>query len=180
MIEIIAVITTLFCVILTLKSSIWCWPLGIISTLAYLVVFYDRHLYAEAILQVIFTVQQVYGWYYWGKNTIKKPFFITSKRFTQDLMIISISTVFLAHILAKNTDNSQPAYDAITSLLSVYGTWYLAKKNIYGWIMFILADFFFIVMFVQEKMWLSAGLYAILLIIAFNGLVKWSKNIDTV
>jgi nicotinamide mononucleotide transporter len=180
MIEFLAVLTTLSCVILTLKSSIWCWPIGIISTIAYFWVFYHQHLYAEATLQVVFTIQGIFGWYYWYKNKTKKPFFITSKRFTHDLMIMSVSVVFLAHILATNTDNPQPAYDSITSLLSIYGTWYLAKKNIYGWLMFILADFFFIIMFVQQKMPWSAGLYFILLLIAFNGLVKWSKDINTV
>jgi len=180
MIEILAVLTTLSCVILTRNSSMWCWPVGIISTLAYLWVFYEQHIWAQAILQVVFTIQQGFGWYCWYKNKTKRPFYITSKRFTYDLMIMSFSVVFLAHILAKDTDNPQPAFDAVTSLLSIYGTWYLAKKNIYGWVMFILADFFFIVMFFQQKMLLSAGLYVILLLIAFNGLVKWSKDINTV
>lgn|ERR1044072_222226 len=179
MIEILAVLTTLSCVILTRNSSMWCWPVGIMSTLAYLWVFYEQHLWAQAILQVIFTIQQGFGWYYWYTNKTKKPFFITSKRLTYDLMIMSVSVVFLTHILANNTDNPQPAYDSVTSLLSIYGTWYLAKKNVYGWLMFILADFFFIVMFVQQKMPWSAGLYVILLLIAFNGLVKWSKDINT-
>jgi nicotinamide mononucleotide transporter len=180
MIEIIAVLTTLFCVVLTMKSSIWCWPVGIISTIAYFVVFYQQHLYAEAILQIIFTVQGLYGWYYWGKNKAKKPFFIDEKRFIYDMILLCVSVVFLSHILAIKTDNPQPAYDAVTSMLSLYGTWYLAKKNMYGWIMFLIADFFFIVMFVQEKMFWSAGLYVILLILAFNGLIKWTRNSSSV
>jgi nicotinamide mononucleotide transporter len=154
--------------------------MGIISTIAYFIVFYQQHLYAQAVIQIIFILQGVYGWYYWGKNKTKKPFFISQKRFTYDMMILVLSVVFLTHILAVKTDNPQPAYDAVTSMLSIYGTWYLAKKNMYGWIMFLIADFFFIVMFVQEKMFWSAGLYVILLILAFNGLLKWSKNISTV
>jgi len=180
MIEILAVLTTLFCVILTMKSNIWGWPIGIISTVLYFIVFFNQHLYAEAILQIIFTIQGAYGWYYWGKNKAKKPFFISKKRFTCDMIILCISVIFLAHILAVKTDNPEPAYDAVTSMLSIYGTWYLAKKNMYGWVMFIIADFFFIFMFVPEKMFWSAGLYCILLILAINGLIKWGNDTNMV
>lgn len=179
MIEIIAVIFTLVCVILTIKSNIWCWPTGIIATIAYLYVFHVQHLYLQEVLQVIFILQSLFGWYYWNKHKKTKHHSISPERLVIDLFITLILTILFTSILAAKTDNPEPALDTITTLLSLLGTWYLAKKNKYGWFVYIVADIFFIVMFMTQDLYYSAALYFLLLLLAIKGLIQWTKNSET-
>ena len=69
--EIAAVAFTLAGVILAIYENIWTWPTGIAGVLLYLVVNWRAHLYANAILQIVYFVLSIHGWYEWlhgGEN----------------------------------------------------------------------------------------------------------------
>src|SRR6267142_5193255 len=66
--EIVAVLMTLIGIVLTIKERISCWPVAIVGILAYLVVFIRARLYADAALQPIYVVQNLYGWWYWARG----------------------------------------------------------------------------------------------------------------
>ena len=59
---------TLVGIVLTIKEKISCWPVAIVGILAYLVVFIRARLYADAALQPIYVVQNIYGWWYWARG----------------------------------------------------------------------------------------------------------------
>lgn len=174
---ILALIATVLCLILAMKLNVWCWPVGIIATIVYIIHSLDEQSYVSAIAQSVFLFQQVFGWYYWNKNKTKKPYFLEDKRFTYDMIIVCISVIFLTHILAVKTDIPQPAFIAVRYILSVFGIWYLAKKNIYGWVLFFICDFFNIVMCVQDRVFLGVGIFAALVVFDIKGLIMWSKKI---
>ena len=67
-IEIVAVVMTLVGIALTIKEKISCWPVAIVGILAYFVVFIRARLYADATLQPIYVVQNLYGWWYWARG----------------------------------------------------------------------------------------------------------------
>ena len=67
-IEIAGALTGVLAVWLTTRQKIWCWPIGIVSVLLYVVVFYEARLYATMGLQVVYVGLAVYGWYAWGKG----------------------------------------------------------------------------------------------------------------
>lgn len=178
--EIIAVIFSLLSVLLAIKIKVLNWPVGIIGILAYMVVFYNNHLYAQAALQIIFIGQSIYGWYYWNKNKTKHPsFIITPLRLLFDLLIVWVLTLILAICLKKHTNDPQPAFDAITTTLSILATWYMTKKCNYSWLIWIIVDIFFIFMFMFQEMYWSAGLYFIFMLLSIKGLLQWTKNTTT-
>lgn len=178
--EILAVILTLICVIITIKSHILCWPVGILASLAYMYVFYHEHFYFQFGLQIVFIGQSVYGWVYWGKNKEITITNITLQTILKPLTIILFLTIILSVVLNNKTDNPDLTLDILTTLLSLLGMWYLAIKNVFGWLVFMMADIFFIIMFMNQEMYWSTGLYLILLVLATKGLTKWTKNIKTV
>lgn len=77
MIEIIAVIFSLISVWLTSKSSIWCWPTGIIGIIFYFILFYQSSEYCNMLLQFAFLFQSISGWINWNKKRIYKYLFTT-------------------------------------------------------------------------------------------------------
>ena len=177
--EILAVILTLLCVTLTVRSNIWCWPCSTLASITYMYVFYKQHIYFQVGLQVIFILQSIYGWIYWGENKETKISNTSWSRLIQHLTIILFVTVVLSVSLQGKTDNPQLTLDILTTLLSLLGTWYLAVRNIFGWLIWVITDVFFVLMFMNQQMYWSTGLYLILLALAIKGLTTWTKNITT-
>jgi nicotinamide riboside transporter PnuC len=64
--EAIAVVFSIACVVLAARRHVGTWPAGIVAVIAYFVVFVQANLYADATLQVVFLGQGVYGWYRWS------------------------------------------------------------------------------------------------------------------
>jgi nicotinamide mononucleotide transporter len=172
--EIIAVIFTLISVYLTIKSSIWCWSTGIIGIVAYLYIFLIQHLYSQSALQIFFIIQSIYGWYYWGKNKEVKYNWISTKKLIIDLVaVLTLLSIFT--LLESKTNNPQPMLDVLTTLLSLLATWYMAKKIIFHWLIWIICDIFTVLLFMNQKLYWSAGLYTLLMIMCINGLITWFK-----
>lgn len=172
--EIIAVIFTLLSVYLTIRLNIWCWLTGIIGIIAYLYIFFTQHLYAQSILQLIFIIQSIYGWYYWDKYKKMVYNTLSYKRILIDLSIVIILSIIFSIFLSK-TNNPQPTLDIVTTLLSLLATWYMAKKIIFNWIIWIIADIFSIILFINQGLYYSSFLYIILMIMCINGIIVWNK-----
>ena len=179
MIEIIAVIFTLLSVYLTIKIKIINWPVGIIGILGYAILFFQQHLYAQLVLQVIFILQSIYGWIYWQRDKYNKVIFIEPVKMIIHIIIIMILTPILSFFLKEYTNNPQPELDAVTTLLSLLATWYMAKKIIYNWLIWLLTDFFFVVMFMKQHMYWSVALYLFFIFLVIKGLIQWAKSITT-
>ncbi len=178
--ELIAVLFSLISVILTIRVNIWCWLTGMIGILAYFILFVNEHLYAQAILQTIFICQSIYGWFYWGINNEKKPSFtITSLRFCIHMAIVFVVGLGVAFIFDNYTDDPAPITDAYTTVLSLLAMWYMTKKCVWSWLVWVIADILFVFMFMKQEMYWSAGLYFIFMVLAIKGLIEWTKNTTT-
>ena len=176
MIEIVAVIFSFLSVYLTIKMKIINWPIGIIGISAYMVLFYQEHLYGQAALQIIFIGQSIYGWIVWRKYKERELCFISMNKVFRDLVITMVLVCIMTIVLDRYTDNPQPAFDSTTTLLSLLATWYMARKIIYNWLIWLLADCFFVLMFMEQKMYWSVGLYLIFMFLVIKGLTQWGKN----
>ena len=83
-------------------------------------------------------------------------------------------------LLSSNIQSSQPELDVSTTMLSLLATWFLTKKYIDNWVIWILADFLFIIMFINQHLYLSGILYFIFLLLAIKGFKTWKKDLKTV
>lgn len=177
--ELIAVILTLICVILTIKSNILCWPFSIISSIAYMYVFGVQHIYFQFIVQIIFIIQSIHGWYYWHRVKELRIEDDSVSNLITHLFIVGMLTMIATKYMQGKTNNPELMLDILTTLLSLLGTWYLAIRNIFAWMVWIIADIFFCVMFIREGMYWSLGLYMVLTLLAINGLKQWEKLLKT-
>ena len=176
--ETLAVLFTLISVYLTIKSNILCWLFGIIGIILYLFIFFKSNLYMQSALQIIFLIQSIFGWYYWDLNKEEIYKFISGRALVIDIIVsiilISISTFFIS----KNNKNvdPQPLLDSITTVLSILATWYMARKVIYHWIIWIIVDIFSIILFLSQHLYYSVGLYILLMFMCVNGMISWVRK----
>jgi nicotinamide mononucleotide transporter len=180
-IELVAVVMTLVGIVLTIKEKISCWPVAIVGILAYLVVFIRARLYADAALQPIYVVQNLYGWWYWAhggeRGHGQAPIVTLSwqKRATW-LAGTAIVSLIVGAGLARWTNAAAPYADAALSTTSLVANWLLARKVLENWWLWITVNVGYVMLFWKKQLLLSAGLYAILLALAAAGLIEWQRS----
>jgi len=181
--EIVAMITGLIGVWLTIKESIWCFPVGITNVTLYAWLFLTPgiQLYADALLQIIYIFLLFYGWMNWSKKNnnliIIHPIRINYSSALKVFILTIAGTISLAIFLSTYTAASYPWPDSALTCFSLAAQWMIAKKYIENWIVWIVVDLVYLPLYIVKQLPLTAVLYFIFLILAFKGYSDWKKNI---
>jgi nicotinamide mononucleotide transporter len=182
-IEIIAVISGLVYILLSIKQKISCWIFGIITSVLYIYILYNSKIYADMVLQIYYVVMGIYGWINWARvnDSIKKelPVSTLNKKILMHLIPISIIGFFLiAEILIRYTDSTVPYIDAFTTILSFIATWMLTKKIVEHWIIWIIVDTVSIGLYFYRELYISIILFVIYTVMAISGYIEWRKEMN--
>jgi nicotinamide mononucleotide transporter len=180
--EIFAVATTLACVWLTVRQNIWTWPLGLVAVTLYGIFFYQHRLYADMGLQVVYFAFNVYGWYEWlyggeGHTRLK----VSRVKPGVYVLLIIVGGAFawwLGTTLAAHTNAAAPFFDSTLTAYSLVAQFMMTRKWIENWHVWIAVDIAYVYLFISRHLNLTAGLYAVFIILATMGLVEWRKSIE--
>jgi len=180
-VELVAVVMTLVGIALTIKEKISCWPVAIVGILAYFVVFIRARLYADAALQPIYVVQNLYGWWYWARGGVRgegqAPIVVLSRRGRAAWLAgTAIVSLVVGAALARWTNAAAPYADATLSTTSLVANWLLARKVLENWWLWIAVNVGYVILFWKKNLLLSSGLYAVLLALAAAGLIEWQRS----
>lgn len=177
--EIIGFVSGAVCVWLTVRQHILNWPIGLVQVVAYIFVFLDAKLYADAGLQMVYVILGIWGWFNWKQgytNFPMKPRRSTNLELRMQLLFLGIITGLLWLWLSTKTDSTTPIPDALTTALSLVATYSQAKKLIESWYFWILADLIYIPLYFFKHLPLTAILYTGFLAMCIMGLRTWLKN----
>jgi len=182
-IEIVGAILSLIYLYLSIKQMVSLWFFGIISSLFYIVVFFQSKLYADMSLQYYYVFISIYGWINWKKGTTENNKELQSIRINNRFIIISVvatAVIYLIYylVLLNFTDSTIPKSDALIGALSVIGTWMLAKKFIENWLVWIVADALCIGLYIYKGLYPTSVLFAIYTVMAWVGYLQWKKSIQ--
>jgi nicotinamide mononucleotide transporter len=181
LLEISGVISGILCVYLAARNNIWSWPLAIISVSLYIFIFYDAKLYADAGLQVYFLITNIYGWYFWSRKSEKDDkvsvSFANRKLILLSLIAIVIFTLLLGTFLYKGTDAAFPFIDSFCTACSLVAQLFLARKIIENWLIWIFVDIIYVGVYLIKDLHLTAGMYALYILIAAMGYINWRKEL---
>jgi len=183
-IEVLGAVFGLLYIFLSIKQSIWCWPLGIITSAIYIIVFFNSGFYADMGLQFYYVFISFYGWYHWifgGKKANTKQLEITKTSFLLWIILFVINAVLfviISYILINYTDSTIPYLDAFTTAASIVATWMLAQKKIEHWILWVVVDIVSLGLYVYKDLYATVILFAVYTILAFIGYSEWRKDIN--
>ena len=181
LLETSGVITGILCVYLAAKNNIWNWPVAIISVIIYIVIFFEAKLYADTGLQVYFLLMNVYGWYYWSRkqgDQNKVPVTaVTMKEIVLSLLAIIVFTFALGTFLKQGTDASLPFIDSFCTACSLVAQVFLARKVLENWLIWIFVDIIYVGVYLVKDLHLTAGMYALYIVIAAIGYRDWRKEL---
>ena len=179
-IEVLGAITGLIYLYFSIRRLIWLWPLGIVTSAFYVIIFFEAKFYADMSLQVYYFVISFYGWYNWlyGKEKTGK---VKVKNAGPKLLIwfsfLSILiTVILSYILIEYTDSPLPVWDAFTTAGSIMATWMLAHKMLENWLFWIVIDLISMGLYLYKGLYPTAFLFLVYSSMAVLGYFKWKND----
>jgi nicotinamide mononucleotide transporter len=178
--EIFGFVTSIAGVWLTAKEKTINWPIGIIASAVYIYIFYKSAIYGDAALQIVYVIIGFYGWYEWvyGRRE-QAPLHITRSP-KNILLILLIASLAGWLILGKSltyTNTNVPFWDAFNTVLSLVGTWMMAKKFIENWLVWIVVDISYVVQYFYKDLNITAVLYFIFILLAIYGYFQWRKQL---
>jgi len=181
-IEIVGAILSLIYLYLSIKQKVSLWLFGIVSSLFYIVVFFQSKLYADMSLQFYYVVISIYGWIKWNDGKSDNGEELSATRMNRKFILISIvatSLIYVVYylILSKYTDSPIPKADSLVGALSVIGTWMLARKFIENWLVWIVADALCVGLYVYKEMYPTVVLFIIYTVMSVVGYWQWKKLI---
>lgn len=181
-IELLGAILGFAYIVFSIRQNILTWPVGLLTSVLYVWVFFDSRLYADMGLQMYYVVISIYGWYEWlyGSKTNGKTELKISRltlKLGLNLIAISFLIFFLIWFILKNyTDSNVPMADALATALSIVATWMLARKILEHWLVWIFVDAFSIGLFWYKDLHPTVILFFIYTIMAFGGFIEWKKE----
>ena len=168
---------------LTTRENVWCWPTGLINVGLYIIVFYQARLYADMGLQLVYVVLCIYGWYHWlhggkdhGKLQVSR---VTARSLGVSFLVAVVFFLILGFVLARTTNADLPYLDSALASFSLVAQYFQTRKWIENWIVWIAVDIVYVGMYIYKQLYLTAGLYAVFLVLAVVGYSKWRQTIDS-
>ncbi len=167
------------------------WIVGILSALAYIVLFAQSELYASMCFQVYYLVISIYGLMVWQREKRSAAGDIDGaenegsrivyrvagiKEAVVALLATVLIFVLLFLFLEKFTGDPMPATDAVITSLSIVATYWLGKLYLQQWLLWIIADVLSVVLFFSQGLYPTALLYVLYTICAVYGFVHWRKK----
>lgn len=169
-------------VYLSTRQNIWSWPTAIVNVSLYTIVFYNSRLYGQMGLQTVYLVLSIYGWYQWLHGGADKTELHVSRATRQLLVIVAVLNVLAWIVLAallRQTDAALPWLDALLTTTSLIAQWMMTRKILENWLLWIAVDMVYVPMFISQRLYATAMLYAAFLVLAVMGFVEWRRSLKT-
>jgi nicotinamide mononucleotide transporter len=180
-IEPIAVVLGILSVYLLVKRNIWAFPIGIVMVALYIVIFYQARFYSDVLLQVVYIFMQIHGWYTWhhsaaGADNRIEVLRMTTLHWRWTILIQLAGALALGKVMSAWTDASLPWVDAFTTTMSLLAQWWMNRKFLENWILWITVDAIYLYQYTAKELYLTTLLYAVFLVLAVMGYREWKYN----
>ena len=201
-IEVFGAVTGILFVFLEIRQTIWLWPVGIITSVVYIWVFFTGKLYADMSLQGYYLFISFLGWYWWARGSGRRAQGAGQKEEgtgrraqgsgqLEELQVtrlklrtsVVLSAVFMPLfavmwlVLDRLTDSPVPEWDSFITSLSIIATWMLARKIYEHWFLWIVVNTVATGLFLTRGLYPTVILYFFYGVMSFAGLKAWKKTI---
>jgi nicotinamide mononucleotide transporter len=193
-IEIFGAITGIIYVFLEIRQNIWLWPVGIVTSAVYIIVFFTSKFYADMSLQGYYLVISFVGWYWWIRGAghrapstgqrlrdeETKRLSVTRLELKTGLILAAVFVLLyliLWLVLSRLTDSPVPEWDSFITSLSIIATWMLARKIYEHWFLWIVVNSASVILFITRGLYPTVILYMVYLVMSFIGLKEWKRSL---
>jgi nicotinamide mononucleotide transporter len=182
--EFIAVITGIASVLYSRKENILVYPVGMVSTGIFVLIYVTHGLYADASVNFYYTVMSIIGWIMWARKAEGKSVLSITPSSKSDwvksIIFFLGCWIVLYFLLSRYTDSVVPVADSFTSAAAYTGMWLMNKKKLENWTWWIITDLASVPLNFYKHLVFTSFQYLVFLIIALMGYISWRKKIQHV
>ena len=177
-IEFIANITGIISIWYAQRNKVWVYPIGLVSVCLYVYICFHAKLYADMGVNVYYAAMSFYGWYNW-RQIEKKGEGTTVFHATYTQKCVGIGFFVFAFIsiyaLLKQTDTDVPVLDAFTTSVALVAMWYMAKKVIESWLLWVVTDIVSMYVYAYKDLYFTVFQCVVFTILSIKGYISWRK-----
>ncbi len=178
--EIVAFVLAVAMVVFNIRVNAWGWPLAIVSSLLYFLLFWKSRLYGDASLQIFFAAVAGWGWWQWLRGTDSAGQALEVRRIGGRgrwiaLAALAVAWPATALFLKRYTDTDVPWWDAFPTAASVIGQWLLGRKYVENWPAWVVVNVVGAALFAYKGLWLTLVLYVVFVAMSFVGWRAWQR-----
>ena len=184
-IEIIAVITGMLSIWYSYRINILVYPIGMISLALYVFIFIKNGLYANAVINFLYFVISIFGWWNWlrqrttdnGQQTTDKvelKVSYLSKKGSIIIITIFITLIFFINLFTTNDLSIR--LDYYTSAAGLIAMVLTSFKKVENWFFYLVADIVLIPLCIYNGLYLTSIQYVAYTILAIMGYINWNKE----
>jgi nicotinamide mononucleotide transporter len=169
-----AVAAGLIYIVLIIRRNRWGWLAGGISSMLFVVICARSKLPMQALLQASYVAGAIYGWCSWAPES--KPRQISLWTLRGHLLVLTLCILVSLGLRQLLVDESAfPFMDSLVACIGLFATWLVARVYLENWVYWIIIDAISIYLYLAQGLMVTAGLFAIYLVMAATGLRSWGK-----
>lgn len=179
-VEIIVFIFGILSVYLAKKENILLYPTGLIATILFVFVMYKAKYYADMSINIYYSIMSFYGWYHWRKGNNGEELSISRTNNKEKIIgvVLFIITGIICYFIYQFFDYKLQInnyLDIFTTSLFFTAMWYMARKKIENWTLWIIGDAIVVYIFFDRQLYIIAIQYIIFTILAISAYIEWKK-----
>ncbi|KFF15255.1 nicotinamide riboside transporter PnuC [Flavobacterium hydatis] len=166
------------------KENIWVYPTGLIATVISVYLLYIAGYLGDMMINGYFSIMSIYGWYNWAKGTNQEDNLPITRTNNQEKIIgigLFVITIFVVFGIYKFFDyelHKDNYIDILASGIFFTGMWYMAKKKIENWTLWIIGDIIVVPLYAYRGLGMLSFQYLIFTILAISAYLEWKKILN--
>jgi nicotinamide mononucleotide transporter len=166
---------------LYVRQSVWAWPVGLVNSACWLVLFWSSRLYLDGGLQILYIGLGVAGWYWWLRGDARPaglPVTSPNRREVVALVAAGIAGTLALWGAMVAAGDALPLPDAATTVLSLIAQYMLTRKFLASWWCWIAVDVAYVAIYSSQQLYLTAALQPLFICMCLLGLWRWRASME--
>lgn len=181
LLELIGTISSLGGVYLAAQSKRSAWPLQIVGSAIYLPLFFNAHLFAQALLHIFYICLGLYGFYRWRPIHAHSSHFAVGRLSSTQWIYLNMAgivlTLSIGHLQWHLLPVDIPYLDSFILVFGIIAQWMQATKKIENWGYWIILNLSAAGIYWYKDLFLIMILYLIYTGIALHGWRQWHQQL---
>ncbi|MCO6161410.1 nicotinamide riboside transporter PnuC [Flavobacterium sp. NRK F7] len=180
--EFIAFVFGLVSVFYAKKRNVLVYPTGLVATIISVYLLYEANYFGDMTMNFYYSIMSIYGWIIWSNTSENKVVSISKINFKEKiigiiLFLLTLVFTYLIYQFFEYEIELLNYIDILTSGIFFTAMWYMAKKKIENWTLWIIGDIITVPLYAYRGLGMLALQYLIFTIIAIYAYKEWKKNL---
>lgn len=183
LLEAIAFIFGILSVWYAKKENILVYPTGLIATMISVYLLWRAGYLGDMMINLYFSVMSIYGWWNWSRGKNEEALEITRTNTQEKLYGIALFLLTLLVVIGiykyfEYEIKTENYFDIFASGIFFTGMWYMAKKKIENWTLWIIGDIIVVPLYAYRGLGMLSLQYLIFTLLAIAAYLEWRKILD--